>query len=246
MRSMQAPRSQTLPDLLDEIAMRLPDRDFIAYDGAHISYSAFRERVRALARSLHASGVRKGDKVAVLMGNRPEWLLVTFATTLLGATFVALNTWWRSRELEYALELSDTKLLIVADRYGNNDYIQALAQIGDLSRKLPLLRTIVCLSDARIVPAGMIDFDAFVESGRNVADATLATAQEEVTPTDIAFILLHPGRRRIRRRCRTSTGVSSETCSISANACISPRRIACMSRFPCSGDSASPMPFLRS
>ena len=61
------------------------------------------------------------------MGNRAEWLLVDFAVTMLGAALVALNTWWRQRELHHALHLTGTSVLAMADRYLKHDYIAELA-----------------------------------------------------------------------------------------------------------------------
>ena len=57
------------------------------------SYAETRTRARDLARGLHALGVRRGDMVALVMNNRPEWLLIDFAVTMLGATLVPMSTW---------------------------------------------------------------------------------------------------------------------------------------------------------
>ena len=76
---MAHPRSRTLPDLLDEIAARDPAHEFIVGSAERLSYAETRARARRLAKGLRRLGVRRGDKVALLMGNRPEWLLIDFA-----------------------------------------------------------------------------------------------------------------------------------------------------------------------
>jgi fatty-acyl-CoA synthase len=86
MRAVDSPRSRTLPDLLDEIAARDPAREFIVGGADRLSYAETRARARQLAKGLLRLGVKRGDKVALLMNNRPEWLLIDFAVTLLGAT----------------------------------------------------------------------------------------------------------------------------------------------------------------
>ena len=53
--------------------------------------------------------MRRGDKVALLMANRAEWLLIDFAVTLLGATLVPISTWSRPRELAYVLGHCDAR-----------------------------------------------------------------------------------------------------------------------------------------
>jgi fatty-acyl-CoA synthase len=67
------PRSRTLPDLLDEITALDPAHELIVGGGERLSYAETRARARRLAKGLRL-GVRRGDKVALLMGNRPEWL----------------------------------------------------------------------------------------------------------------------------------------------------------------------------
>src|SRR5262245_14394513 len=101
---MDPPRSRTLPDLLDEIAARDPGHEFIVSGSQRLSYADTRARARQLARGLRSLGVRRGDTVALLMSNRPEWLLVDFAVALLGATLVPISTWSRPRELGYVLD----------------------------------------------------------------------------------------------------------------------------------------------
>ena len=89
---MEMPRSRTLPDLLDEMAARDPAREFVVGGSARLTYGQFRTKARDLARGFHRLGVRHGDKVALLMNNRPEWLLIDFALSILGATLVPIST----------------------------------------------------------------------------------------------------------------------------------------------------------
>jgi ABC-type multidrug transport system ATPase subunit len=96
MRAGECPRSRTLPDLLDEMAARRPAREFIVGGETRLTYAETRARVRQLAKGLYQLGVRRSDKVALLMDNRVS-TLVDFAVTLLGATLVPVSTWSRVR-----------------------------------------------------------------------------------------------------------------------------------------------------
>lgn len=187
------PQSRTLPGLVDEMASRFPDRDFIAYRGEHVTYSEFRRRVRQLAAGLHALGVRKGDKVALLMGNQTEWLVVTFAAATLGATLVALNSWWRHRELEYALSLSDANVLVLCDKYGDSDYIAALEQIGDRREKLPKLRHVISLSASGASYENTLRYDDVLTLGGDRSELERYLADNGVAPKDLAFLLFTSG-----------------------------------------------------
>ena len=67
------PSARTVPDLLDEMATRFPDREALVGSGQRYTYRELRAEVRCIARGLAALGVKPGDKVAILMGNQPEW-----------------------------------------------------------------------------------------------------------------------------------------------------------------------------
>ncbi|MGB9397582.1 MAG: AMP-binding protein, partial [Pseudolabrys sp.] len=140
---MPLPKSRTVPDLLDEIADRFPDREALVGGGRRFAYAELRDEVRTFAKGLHALGVSPRDKVAVLMGNRPEWIIADLAICSLGAIMVAVNTWVTSRELRYILHHSDASMLISTDRFLKYDYFAMLAELEPLPLTLPLLRSIV-------------------------------------------------------------------------------------------------------
>src|SRR5256884_24709 len=93
------PRSRTLGDLLDETARARPDADAVIFRDQRLTYGALRARADELARALLAVGVRKGDRVAVLLPNRPEWLVAAFAIGKLGAITVGVSTFSAPREI---------------------------------------------------------------------------------------------------------------------------------------------------
>jgi fatty-acyl-CoA synthase len=156
-----------------------------------LSYASFREAARRFARGLHALGVRKGDKVAILMGNRPEWLIADFAILQLGAVMVSINTWATRRELEYMLSHSDTSVLITQDRFLGNDYLQILRAMEADGARPPGLREIVCLGgDA--APATR-SFEAVSGLGDGIAEAEIEAAQTAIRGEDLAYILYTSG-----------------------------------------------------
>ncbi|MEJ0071496.1 MAG: AMP-binding protein [Pseudomonadota bacterium] len=185
------PVARTLPDLLDELAARHPRREALVGDERRLDYAALRDAVRRCAKGLHALGIRRGDKVAILMGNRPEWIIADLAITLLGGVMVALNTWVTAPELEYLLHHSDTKLLLTVDRFLKYDYLALLEQITPRPTRLPVLERIVCLGDTG--SPDHLSFDALLEAGRTVSDALIDAAQRAVTPADVAYLLYTSG-----------------------------------------------------
>ena len=182
------PASRTIPGLIDELARRFPDREALIGSGQRYTYRELRDQTRRIARGLHALGVRRGDKVAILMGNRPEWLIADFAITLLGGVMVGVNTWATARELEYVLGHSDTRFLIAADRFLKYDYGAVLAEIGP---RLPQLERIVGVGDA--LPAGWLPYAGLAALGEPVPAATIDAARRAVEPRDVAYLLYTSG-----------------------------------------------------
>ena len=185
------PTSRTIPDLLDELAARFPQREALVGGGRRYTYAALREEVRAFAKGLHALGIRKGDMVAILMGNKPEWIIADLAICSLGAVMVAINTWVTSRELGYVLAHSDTTMLIASDRFLRNDYFAMLDELAPLARSAPRLASIIHVG-ARAY-RDSISFADVHARGRAVPDAGIAQAARAVDPKDVAYLLYTSG-----------------------------------------------------
>nr|WP_295660962.1 class I adenylate-forming enzyme family protein [Polymorphobacter sp.] len=89
------------------------DKVFLVHDDERVTFEAFSRAVLALAAQLTADGVVKGDRVAIVKRNLPEWPVAFFAAELCGAIVTPLNAWWTGVELEYGLVDSGAKLLLV-------------------------------------------------------------------------------------------------------------------------------------
>ena len=189
---MEAPRSRTLPDLLGEMSLRQVDRELAVGGEARLTYAQARIEVRRLAKGLHHLGVRRGDKVALLMENRIEWILVDFAVTLLGATLVPLSTWSRPRELGYVLNHCDATTFITVRRFLGQDYLAMLQEIGGPgSAALPRLRRVVTAGAEW--SADTVRLEDLGALGAAVGDDVLDAAQRAVSPDDVGYILYTSG-----------------------------------------------------
>ncbi|MEM8728612.1 MAG: class I adenylate-forming enzyme family protein [Pseudomonadota bacterium] len=106
-----APR--TLRELLQSARSRHDDgrADFIVYGSERWSFDAYCADVCAVAESLRARGIKRGDRVAIAMRNYPELLILFLAIVSVGGVVVFLNAWWTEPELEYALSDSQPKLI---------------------------------------------------------------------------------------------------------------------------------------
>jgi fatty-acyl-CoA synthase len=107
-----------LSDLIERNAAFTPDKPATSFEGDILSYSAFSARIEQTARALKAEyGVSRGDRVAILCLNRPEYLVLLYACARLGAMLVPLN--WRLAVAEQLFILSDAsaKVLILEQAF---------------------------------------------------------------------------------------------------------------------------------
>ncbi len=94
------------------------EKIFLVYEDERVSYDAFHRATAAFARDLQARGVVKGDRVAVIMRNLPEWAVAFYGALAIGAIVTPLNAWWTGPELEYGLTDSGSKIAVMdAERY---------------------------------------------------------------------------------------------------------------------------------
>ena len=94
------------------------ERIFLVYEDERVSFEAFHRAVANLAKEFAAQGVTKGDRVAIVMRNLPEWVVAFYAGASLGAIVTPLNAWWTGPELEYGLTDSGAKVVVLdAERY---------------------------------------------------------------------------------------------------------------------------------
>ena len=89
------------------------ERDYLVYEGERITYAQAHDRVRSIGLWLLAHNVKPGDRVAIAMRNYPEWMLGYWATLSIGATVVGMNAWWTGPEMQYAIQDSTPKVIIL-------------------------------------------------------------------------------------------------------------------------------------
>jgi len=188
---MKMPDARTMPSLMDEMAARYPDREFVVYNDERLTFAQFRERARETAKALHALGVREGETVALLMGNQTEWLLIAFAVSLLRARLLSVNTWWQARELQHTLNHAEAETLILVDKYLRQDYVAMLKEMGNLGEVLPSLKRIVCYGTGGT--PDMVSYNNLMAGAANVPDAVIDASQATVDPEDVVFLLYTSG-----------------------------------------------------
>jgi len=116
------PASLTYPDstlgnILSQTAQKFPDHTALLFFGKKISYSELDRLVNRFAQALAGLGVRKGDRVAVMLPNIPQMVIAYYGTLRTGAIAVATNPLYHEHELEVQLKDSGAETLVAVDMF---------------------------------------------------------------------------------------------------------------------------------
>ena len=109
----RAGASPTIGEVFCASALMNKSSIAIEYQGRHVSYGQLLDRVHRATSMLASKGLRRGDRVALLSRNRPEYLEIELAAANLGVMTACLNWRLSQRELSYCIELVSPKLLII-------------------------------------------------------------------------------------------------------------------------------------
>ncbi|MDX1740697.1 MAG: AMP-binding protein, partial [Rhodothermales bacterium] len=97
-----------------------------------ITWKNLERRVHALAGFLYKHGIRKGDRVAILSENRPEWAITDLAAQILGAVSVSLYTSLPPDQVEYILRDSGSKIFVVSTNVQFKKALKVFGSCDDL------------------------------------------------------------------------------------------------------------------
>ena len=156
------------------------DAPFIVYEDETLTFEEhFRAAAHLATRLIERYGVEKGDRVAIIMRNFPEWSIAFWAAAAAGAIVVPLNAWWTADELAYGLQDSGAKVAFVDD-----ERLERLAEV------LPSLAIHTIVARA---PAG-------AERGAEPWDDAMGTIPDavelpavDIEPEDLATIFYTSG-----------------------------------------------------
>ena len=158
----------------DEVAIRTRQDEFA------ITWGELRERVDALAGGLARLGVQRGDTVALMLSNRPEFHLCDLAAMMLGATPFSLYTTYTPEQIGYLIGDAQAKVLICEQQY--------LPQVREARRELPELEYVILVDgDA---PLGTL---ALSEVEGSNPDFDVAASIARIQPTDVLTLIYTSG-----------------------------------------------------
>jgi acyl-CoA synthetase (AMP-forming)/AMP-acid ligase II len=196
----------TLPGYLREVTTRFAAREALVLHepGGEVvrwSYAELGLRAEQVARALVACGLGKGERVGVLMTNRPEWLAAVFGAGIAGGVAAALSTFSTRDELAHLLEASGVSILLFEGRVLSKDFAAILRELepgiagarpgGLSSRRFPYLRQLAVVGDGS---GGAVEpWRDFLARGDAVDPARVLARAESVKPADAGLLLFSSG-----------------------------------------------------
>lgn len=104
-----------LSELLDKTALKYPKQTALIFFGNKISYLELQSMVNRIASALADIGTKKGDRVALVLPNSPEFVIAYFATLKIGAIVVPTNPLYSPREMEFQLKDCGAETAVILD-----------------------------------------------------------------------------------------------------------------------------------
>jgi len=192
----------TFGRFLAELGSQHAERPAIRFEGRTRTYAELETEARILARALIGAGVVKGARVAVWMGNRPEWISAAFAIGMVGAVLVPVNTFAGDEERDYILRHSDASLLLLQPTLLKHAFLEGLlASHPEIAEgvpgqircaALPQLRRVACLGIES--PRGAVEtWEGLLARADGVSDALLDAVVAEVEPSDDGVLIYTSG-----------------------------------------------------
>jgi long-chain acyl-CoA synthetase len=172
-----------LYQVLDDTAKEFPDLDAVIFQGQRIKYREVAEWTRNLASGLHQIGIKKGQRVAIMLANCPQYIVAYYAILKVGGVVVNVNPMYVERELEFQLRDAGAQTIIAAR--------DLLSRLEAVQAKIPLKTIILTDLDEHVrgegsreqMPAGgpgIYEYAELLKKGKSKAPRSVSVDPDEV------------------------------------------------------------------
>lgn len=197
----------TLAQVFRRSAHEHPDHTMMVAGGTKQSYAQVDARSSSLAAAMSELGLGAGDRVAIILPNRPEWIVALLASAKLGVTVVPVNPRLNYHELKYQLRHAEVSAAFTAEQYDGIDFLQ---YFEDVMVELPDLQYLVTVGEEeRWYDDRIYRFDDLVSSGegRRVPDTPSADDESDLALMYTSGTMGKPKGVRLSQRSVVETAV---------------------------------------
>ena len=168
-------------NMLEEAARKYKDRTYFIFEGRSYSYSEVNETASLVAANFAGMGVRKGDHVAILMDNCPEFIFTWFGLARIGAIEAPFNPFHKGNILEYLINYSDAKILVISSSF--------IEEIAAIEGSLKTVKKVIISGTSQPGPFKSIEAMSF----SSLLDGKSAPPRVDVTYKDILALMFTSG-----------------------------------------------------
>jgi len=219
---------RTLNDVFFNLVQRNSNRVMLTRatgEWKPISAQQLRSWVYATARQLRGWGIRKGDRVAILSENRPEWAVADFASMLLGAVDVPIYATQTTEQCLFVLQNSEARIAFVSTR----KQYEKLAAIREQSG----LESVVIMDEVPDI-ADAVPMQSFLHSTAQEEDPELDAIGEQIEPDDLATLIYTSGTTGTPKGVMLTHGNLASNINVSLDMYDMDKEDVCISFLPLS------------
>ena len=181
--------NKTLSKYLDEAVEKYPSKEAVVDRDRRITYRQLGQMVDRMALGLLELGIKRGNVVSFQLPNWLEAVVIHHAVAKIGAITSPILPIYRSTEVKYMLEHSESSLLIIPREFRRFDYIN---MIDGLRKELPALKHVLVIGGNKL-PEGMLSFEEFMETRWEDRRDPLSLKGIKPDPNDVMLIMFTSG-----------------------------------------------------
>ena len=192
-------KPQTLNDIFFAIVRSKRDRVMLVREASQwvpISSQELYRKVAAIARELKKWGVSKGDRIAILSENRPEWAVADFASLLLGAVVVPIYSTLTAQQTAYILSDSGARVVVVSSA-------KQLEKVLSIKDQTAVEKVVVM---GPMETSNAVSMEGLMHEGSTGHDSELEARARMITANDLASIIYTSGTTGTSKGVQLSHG----------------------------------------
>ena len=179
--------ARTIPAVVERAGAVFGDREGLVDGERRLTFAELAAAADEAGRAFIASGIERGDRVAIWAPNMGEWVIAALGAFRAGAVVVTVNTRFKGAEAAHVIATARARVLLTTTDFLDTDYVALLAEAG-----VPdcLEETVVL---AGPVPDGAVAWADFLARGSSVDPATSAARAAEIEADDVSTIIFTSG-----------------------------------------------------
>lgn len=194
--------STTIPDLLRDVVSHIHDENstFLLHkvkeEWQEISYKQVLDTADALSAYFLEMGIKKGDRLALIIENSVDWVLYDQGLQQIGAVNVSIYPTLSETEIEYILNDSGAKTILVGNQFLLRKILKVANNCPDLQRIIPVFEDYEKYTKDKSLNTGVISFQSLIQEGKNILDqyrSEIAIAREAILPSDLTSLIYTSG-----------------------------------------------------